>query len=227
MARVKQSKGNCAHCGLEIAKGGVTRHLSACAAWKELLIKAERRKDGIQTLYHLRIQAVGLPQFWLDVEMRGNSTLEHLDQYLRAIWLDCCGHMSQFVFDGRRGDEISKRQHIKDVFESGIELTHIYDFGTSSETLIKAVSVREGKSVTSHPITLLVRNVMPVSQCIECGQPATWLCLECLYDEDEWGTLCDRHAKTHPHEEFDDPIALVNSPRLGMCGYVGPAEPPY
>ena len=26
---------------------------------------------------------------------------------------------------------------------------------------------------------------------------------------------------------YGDPISLVNSPRLGMCGYDGPAEPPY
>ena len=227
MARVKQTKGKCAHCGHEIAKGGVIRHLSVCVAWKELLTKAERKKGGSQALYHLRIQAVWSSQFWLDVEMRGNSALEHLDQYLRAIWLECCGHMSQFVSGGRRGEKVSMRQHITDVFEPGMELTHIYDFGTSSETLIKAVSVREGKSVTSHPITLLVRNVMPESVCIECDQPAGWLCLECLYEEDEWGTLCDKHAKTHPHKDVGEPIALVNSPRLGMCGYVGPAEPPY
>ena len=43
MPRVKQSKGKCSHCGLEIAKGGVTRHLSACSEWKELLTKAERK----------------------------------------------------------------------------------------------------------------------------------------------------------------------------------------
>lgn len=227
MARVKQSKGKCAHCGIEIAKGGVTRHLSACAAWKELLTKAERKKSASQTLYHLRIQAVGSPQFWLDLEMRGSSALEYLDQYLRAIWLDCCGHMSQFISGRRWGEEISMRLRIADVLEPGMELNHIYDFGTSSETLIKAVSVREGKPVTSHPITLLVRNVMPESQCIECGQPAACLCLECLYEEDEWGTLCDKHAKTHPHKDDGEPIALVNSPRLGMCGYVGPADPPY
>jgi hypothetical protein len=227
MPRVKQSKGKCAHCGLEIAKGGVTRHLSACTAWKELQSKAERKKGGSQMLYHLRIQADEAPEFWLDLEMRGSATLDHLDQYLRAIWLECCGHMSQFVSGRRRGEEISMRRRIGDVFEPGIELTHIYDFGTSSETLIKAVGVREGKPVTSHPITLLVRNVMPESLCIECDQPAAWLCLECLYEEDEWGTLCDTHAKTHPHKDEGEPIALVNSPRLGMCGYVGPAEPPY
>ena len=74
MPRVKQTKGKCAHCGLEIAKGGVVRHLSACKVWKELLTKSESKKVSSQTLYHLRIQAAGQPQFWLDVEMRGTST---------------------------------------------------------------------------------------------------------------------------------------------------------
>ena len=168
MPRVKQSKGKCAHCGLEIAKGGVIRHLSACAAWKELLIKAENKKGGSQKLYHLRVQADRAPQFWLDVEMRGSATLDSLDRYLRAIWLECCGHLSRFFSGRRRGEEISMRRRIDDVLEPGMELTHIYDFGTSSETLIKAVGVREGKPVTSHPIALLVRNVMPEWICIEC-----------------------------------------------------------
>jgi hypothetical protein len=227
MPSVKQSKGKCAHCGLEIAKGGVIRHLSACVAWKELLIKAENKKGGSQKLYHLRVQADGAPQFWLDVEMRGSATLDSLDRYLRAIWLECCGHLSQFISSRRRGEEISMRRRIDDVLEPGMELTHIYDFGTSSETLIKAVGVREGKPVTSHPIALLVRNVMPESICIECDQPAAWLCMECLYEEDEWGTLCDEHAKAHPHKDYGEPIPLVNSPRLGMCAYDGPAKPPY
>jgi hypothetical protein len=41
------------------------------------------------------------------------------------------------------------------------------------------------------------------------------------------GTLCDAHAATHPHEDYGEPLALVNSPRSGMCGYEGPADPPY
>lgn len=227
MPRGKQSKGKCTHCGLEIAKTGVTRHLAACSKWKELVTTAEHKKGSSETLYHLRIQAVGLPQFWLDLEMRGRTTLKDLDRYLRAIWLECCGHMSQFSFGGWRGDEIPMGRRLQDVFELGNELTHIYDFGKSSETLIKAVDVREGKSVTSHPITLLVRNVMPESECIECKEPAAWLCMECFIEENDWGTLCDKHAKTHPHNDYGEPIPLVNSPRLGMCGYVGPAEPPY
>jgi hypothetical protein len=227
MPRPKQSKGKCSHCGLEIAKGGINRHLSACAAWKALQSNAEHKKGRNQSLYHLRIQTAGAPQFWLDMEMLGSATLDSLDSYLRSIWLECCGHMSQFATGGRRGEEISMRRRTDEVLKPGMELTHTYDFGTSSETLIKSVGVREGKPVTSHPIVLLARNVMPESICIECDQPAAWLCLECLNEEGEWGTLCDEHVRTHPHKEYGNPIPLVNSPRMGMCAYDGPAEPPY
>lgn len=227
MPRGKQSKGKCTYCGQEVAKNGVARHLTACAQWKDAITKAEHKKGISEPLYHLRVQAAGLPQFWLDLEMRGSATLKGLDGYLRAIWLECCGHMSQFSLGGWRGKEIPMKRRVGDVFELGAELTHIYDFGTSSETLVKVVGLREGKPITSHPITLLVRNVMPECECMECKQPAVWLCMECLIEENVWGTLCDEHVENHPHDNYGEPVALVNSPRLGLCGYEGPAEPPY
>jgi hypothetical protein len=106
-------------------------------------------------------------------------------------------------------------------------LTHIYDFGTSSETEIKCVETRQGKPTTKRPLVLMARNLPPAYECIECGQPTTHLCLECLNEEETWGTLCDQHTETHPHQDYGEPIALVNSPRLGMCGYTGPVDPPY
>ena len=40
------------------------------------------------------------------------------------------------------------------------------------------------------------------------------------------GTLCDRHAEGHPHVNYGSLVPMVNSSRTGMCGYVGPADPP-
>ena len=37
--------------------------------------------------------------------------------------------------------------------------------------------------------------------------------------------FCQEHADEHEHDDMLMPI--VNSPRTGMCGYTGPAEPPY
>ncbi len=169
--------------------------------------------------------------FWLHLEMRGSATLEDLDDYLRAIWLECCGHMSQFTRRGWRavwgGDKLSMRKRARDVFKPGTTLTHTYDFGTSSYTGIKVKQVREGKPLTPHPILLMARNEQPDDRCVVCGETASWLCIECLIEENEWATFCDRHAEVHPHDNYGYPIPLLNSPRLGMCGYTGPAEPPY
>lgn len=222
-----QSKGTCFYCGQTFSKAGITKHLSKCPQRQEAIAKAETQKGNPEQLYHLRIQDAYRSAFWLDLEMRGSKRLQVLDDYLRAIWLECCGHMSQFSAGGGFERAVGMQRKISDVFQPGVELTHIYDFGTSSETVIKCVEVREGKPLTSKAIALMARNLMPEYLCVECGKPATHLCMECLIEEQTEGTLCDKHTKQHPHEDYGDPIPLVNSPRLGMCGYDGPAEPPY
>lgn len=226
MSRKGQSNGTCAYCGQEVTKGGIAKHLAACAQHQVAIEKADRKKVVSETLYHLRIQDAGSSEFWLDLEVRGASTLEDLDSYLRAIWLECCGHMSQFSVGGWRGQPISKKRKVDEVFQPGVELTHIYDFGTSSETLIRVIGTREGKPTTARKIALMARNIMPQAVCIECERPAAWLCNECVIEDEVWGTLCDTHVREHPHDNYGEPIRLVNSPRLGMCGYTGPAEPP-
>jgi len=229
MPRQKQTKGICTHCGKEVAKGSVTKHLATCPQIQESIGKAEGSKAVAESLYHLRVEDAYQKQFWLDLEIGGTKTLNHLDTYLRGIWLECCGHLSEFMLgSGRLAETIGMQRKIGDVFSQAEEkLTHIYDFGTSSETLVKLVGMRLGKPLTKKPSALLVRNKMPEVQCIKCDQPATHLCLECQYEDEVWGALCDKHAKTHPHNNYGEPIPLVNSPRLGMCGYEGPAEPPY
>lgn len=227
MAPRKQSKGTCVYCGKELSKGGVSKHLATCSKRQQAIAKAEQGKGTSETLYHLRVEDAYRKEFWLDLEMRGSKTLKDLDTYLRAIWLECCGHMSEFLGNGSLARQVGKQRKISEVLQPGSHLTHIYDFGTSSKTEIKVVAAREGKPTTSRAIALMARNRMPEDLCIECGDRATHLCMECLIEDETWGTLCDKHAKIHPHHNYGEPIPLVNSPRLGMCGYEGPADPPY
>lgn len=188
---------------------------------------ANQQPGREQLLCHLLARDAWQGDYWLHLEMKGSATLADLDHYLREIWLECCGHLSRFSVGGWRGREIPMRTRADRIFEPGVELTHIYDFGTSSETLIKVVGERVGKPLTPHPMVWMARNSPPEDECAVCGQPASWLCLECLQQLDEPGTLCDEHARDHPHDSHGEPMPLVNSPRMGMCGYSGPAEPPY
>ena len=227
MARKKQTKGACGFCGREMTRSGLGKHLNTCAARQEAIETADAGRGKSQPLLHLQVQDAWAGDFWLHLEINGSATLGDLDNYLRAIWLECCGHLSQFSVGGWRGDEISMSRAVRQVLQPGVDLTHIYDFGTSSETLVKVIGERMGKPLTKHPIKLMARNNMLKLECQECGKQATWLCTECIYEDQESGLLCDDHAKDHPHDDYGPPTPFYNSPRMGMCGYDGPAEAPY
>jgi hypothetical protein len=229
MSGSKLTRGDCVFCGRNLTKSGLSRHLKSCPARQQANDSAPKGRRGgqVQQLYHLLVQDAWGGDFWLHLEMDGQTRLDDLDYYLRAIWLECCGHLSQFSVGGWRGEEIPMSRRIEAVFKPGLVLTHIYDFGTSSETLVQLVDIREGRSLSSYPVYLMARNSMPEAACVVCGQPAGWYCVECLYEYEQWTLLCKKHAAEHPHNNYGEPMPLVNSPRVGLCGYDGPAEPPY
>jgi hypothetical protein len=226
MSDTSKIQGACVFCGSSMSRGGMSRHLSACGARKEAVRAADEQPGDRETLLHMLVQDAGSGDFWLHLEMRGGATLKKLDAYLRTIWLECCGHLSQFSRGEWSGQTMGMARRVEDVLGDGGTLTHVYDFGSSSVTLVKAVDTRQGRPLTKHPILLMARNKAPARICQDCGEPATRLCLECVYETDT-PFLCEAHAASHPHDDYGEPMPLVNSPRLGICGYDGPAEPPY
>jgi len=208
-----------------MTRGGLTRHLPACKERKAAIAAADQGPGRRETLYHLLVRDAWSGSYWLHLEMNGSAILDDLDDYLRAIWLECCGHLSRFSVGGWGSDEIPMQRDVLSVLKPGTELTHIYDFGTSSESLIKSVGLRKGKPLTGHPIYLMARNDPFQVSCSLCSRPATSFCTACWEKQDEPPFFCDEHAEEHEHEEYL--MLWVNSPRVGLCGYDGPAEPPY
>ncbi|MBF0375965.1 MAG: hypothetical protein HQK72_00605 [Desulfamplus sp.] len=228
MSSNKQSRGACEFCNKSMTRGGLTKHFSSCSQYKEKVEAANQKRGKEETIYHLQINDAWQKDFWLHLEMKGSAKLIDLDDYLRAIWLECCGHLSQFsIGDWIQEEEIPMKTPVAKVFQLGMDLLHTYDFGTSSETRVKVITQRKGKMLTKNPIYLMARNEIPKATCIDCENDASWLCLECLHEYEQPGFLCDDHRNKHPHDNYGEPIRLVNSPRMGMCAYDGPAEPPY
>jgi hypothetical protein len=228
MARKTQTKGACTYCGREMTRGGMARHLATCEQRANAIAVAQGKKGGEGTWIHLQVQDAWRGDYWLHLEMDATATLKQLDSYLRAIWLECCGHLSEFSAGGAWSErKVGMQRKAGQVFHPGVALTHIYDFGTSSETLVKAVGERNGPGLTKRAIALMARNAPPVMTCMECDHQATHLCMECIYEDEAEGTLCDEHVEEHEHDDYGEPTPIVNSPRMGLCGYSGPADPPY
>jgi hypothetical protein len=226
MVERAQSRGACAYCTRDLSRSGMTRHLRTCDVRADVVDQAYGRSGRIVPLFHLQARDAWTGRYWLNLEVDGSATMSQLDGYLRAIWLECCGHLSRFSSGGWRGEEIPMSLKVGRVFRPGVELTHIYDFGSETVTLVKAMDAREGTRTTDRPIALMARNAPPELACQRCGTPATRLCMDCTRTGRD-GTLCDRHAGRHRHDGSGDTVQIVNSPRIGVCGYTGPAEPPY
>jgi hypothetical protein len=73
-------------------------------------------------------------------------------------------------------------------------------------------------AVLDKPVRVAARNEPPVWACDACGEPATAICTQCIYDER--GFCCAKHATKHPCGT-DMLLPVVNSPRMGVCGYAG------
>lgn len=226
---MRRYPGLCQYCGAEVTRPTAAAHLRACRERKAALKGKTSRRQSVYEpdAYYIRAEATYWPEFWLDLEVSGVAPLQDLDDYLRAIWLECCGHMSAFTLGGWGTPQLAKEAFVADVFRHKAKIMHVYDFGTESWTTLKRISVRKGQTTTRRPISLMVRNRLPEVVCLECGAPAGWLCVECVIEEDRMGFLCAKHRKNHPHDNYGAPLKVVNSPRLGLCGYTGPAKPPY
>ena len=101
-------------------------------------------------------------------------------------------------------------------FGTGFKLRYDYDFGDTTELLITVMGTvcrpKQRKAVR-----LLGRNEEHLFSCGKCGNKAELLCCECVW-EDEYPFFCEDCLKEHPHESV---LPVVNSPRMGICGYCG------
>jgi len=206
----------------------MTRHLGSCQRRAERLadVAGSGKADG--RFLHLEVRDAWSGDYWLHLEMPESATLEALDTYLRGIWLECCGHMSRFSIGGAWGGrEVGMNQRVGRVFGGVDEITHVYDFGTESVSRVRRVGERWGAGTTRRPVALMARNDALDFRCMECDAAASALCMECVYD-DLSGMLCGVHARSHRHDDdAEELMPVVNSPRMGLCGYTGPATPPY
>jgi hypothetical protein len=159
------------------------------------------------------------------VEVNPRLKLLDLDTFLRRQWVECCGHLSQFIINGKyfvvKGardlGEKSMRYKLGEVLREGVEFIYEYDFGTPTVLKLKVLKVDEG---IEESVGILAINEAPQIPCDTCGkEDATQICSECLWEEEKAAVFCNKCAEEHEHDEMLLP--LVNSPRTGMCGYTG------
>ena len=227
----------------------MTNHLKAC--WKQHAVA--RSGQAPLCWFHLVVEARYAPDYWMHLQAPANCTFGRLDSLLRAIWLECCGHLSAFEFPVKRKQPRGATpRDIAAMIEDLVRAAQqpLSDADADGDALMGQPLGRKLKPgvVFSHQydfgtttdlalrvageytmpalrgaLKLLARNEPPAIPCSECKKPATQLCQQCV--EEGVGALCDACAS---HHDCGDEmlVPLINSPRTGVCGYCGPSVEP-
>lgn len=210
----------CRLCGSEYRTRGLSRHLQACLP--KHLDRLEDASEGARKALHIAVHGYGIlsNQYRLDLVVDPTTTLNELDDVLRDVWMECCGHRSAFS-SGDTHDPVGDVASVRD------QLRYEYDFGTTSEA---ELNVRDAIALDgpAAPVQLVARNDPLEPTCHRCGDaPATQICTACTYHAEAF-LYCDDCTEAHGATCESGPcfVELVNSPRTGMCGYEGPSVEP-
>ncbi len=203
--RRRTSRGICALCGAEFGKAQMTRHLE----------KHQTEQDNAPGVrikrFHLLVEGAYSPEYWLHLDVRVDATLKKLDGFLRSIWLECCGHLSEFRSSGTA---LGMSRKIGQGLSPSLIFSHEYDFGDTTELKLRVLAEHDGDP-SSEAVLLLARNTPPAITCEKCGEPAVWIGTD---EEGEYRELCEKCGGEDAEEWL---LPVVNSPRTGVCGYTG------
>ena len=106
-----KSEGKCIYCAKLFTKAGMSKHLNL-----HLEEEAKKQKNVKKSAFHIRAES---SEMFLNVLIDGDAPLAQLDTFLRDIWLECCGHMSQF---GTYGKEIGMTKKYRLYFNPDLKL---------------------------------------------------------------------------------------------------------
>lgn len=230
-----QTKGLCKYCGKEYTRSRMIRHLGVCKERKnKLAMETSKRRCSY---FQISIFAKYEKAYWLIIETSENTTLKELDQFIRDIWVECCGHLSAFSINGVRYESCpdtdiiwgapfrNMAYRLKDVAEVGDSISYKYDFGSTTELVLSIHSSREGDKKNSEIIILSRNNPIKIV-CSNCEQnEAKWIDPEGYYEGVPfWCDECLDGENNNEEGEGYEPeflLPVCNSPRMGVCGYEG------
>ncbi|HSO87034.1 MAG TPA: hypothetical protein VLQ91_10810 [Draconibacterium sp.] len=206
------SEGRCLYCDELLSQSEIGRHLAKHLSMMEKESVGKSRSNYC----HVEVEA---GEMFLHLLVKGDATMKIIDGFLRDIWLECCGHLSAF---GHKNFKIKMKDLVENVFQPRIKIFHDYDFGTTTRVFLNAK--KQYQLNLKDKIILLSRNEPLKIMCSICKKkPAINLCSVCWYNSEAfYCKACSaKHAETC--EDFTEyaEMPVVNSPRMGECGYTG------
>jgi len=174
----------------------------------ELLLKLKEFSTTEDMVAFLKEEQKAMPKDLLFQALMGDEEARKLS--LKQVLL---AQLIEMLEDRSLGVSLEK------VLKVGQKFHYEYDFGSTTELSLRVAGEREGMLTDEDDeVHVLARNLPPEYKCARCGKPAT----KVAAGYDSWGVVehayCDACAKKAREDGW---LPIVNSPRVGVCGYTG------
>lgn len=176
-------QGRCYYCNKELTERTIKRHAKSCSVMKKSIEEKMNQAKEVREQFIISMKDKYNPSLYcIYVSIDAKLQLQHLDKFIRNIWVECCGHLSAFHIDEEIYHDNSDEQYemnfyLKDVLNINKKFEYEYDFGSTTYLTLEVVDIIQVPSEFSQ-VEVIARN--------------------------------------NPEEG-----KLNNSPRDGVCGYIG------
>lgn len=213
--------GKCYYCNKELTEKTIKRHSKNCPHMMKII------NDEINNTKETRNQFIismknqyNSYEYCIYLSIDENLQLQHLDQFIRDVWVECCGHLSSFFIDKVKYDDNGNSLYemnitLKDVLSVGTKFRYEYDFTNPTSIILEVVSKIEVSKIHSQ-IEILSRNNEKQYTCNNCNNKAKF-----RYNLLDY-FLCKKCANKIDFCMLEELLGIYfNSPRDGMCNYIG------
>ena len=237
------SLGTCVLCQEMVNDITASGHLIECIARQDLPRASRSDPTGHDQSLHLSVHD-GSGLYWMELAVRADTTLRRLDEFLRGMWLECCGHLSEFKIQGTRysnlaphpddpdadfiraeywmeDDEVHMDVAVADVMPEGVEVGYEYDYGSTTELYLEnlgrhgdLLSLLRPRQPWHGNCVAVLARNDPDEECVACQGPARWRLLSPDSDGRELIPFCDGCRPEAGRYQL-----VMNSPREGIDCY--------
>ncbi|EFA77942.1 hypothetical protein PPL_08587 [Heterostelium album PN500] len=220
----KTNKGKCEGCSVTgIIPKEAAQHCQKCPQIKQKLnVKGGTATEAfVAIVFGDRVAT----EYWMNVLIPCDTPVYEVEEFLKDIWLECCGHMTTWeglkngvgefkdIYGGNEEPD-EKDVAISECVDLGGTVSMDYDMGTT--TTVNLMFYEKINVKMDDPgIRVLIRNTINKPNCKECkkpNHPVHYTCDDCDYSK-----MCEECGDGE-HEEHSK-TTISNSPRSGSCGY--------
>lgn len=169
-------KGKCYYCNKELTERTIKRHMKSCSIMKNRIEESIAKNGKLRKQFIIAIKPrYEKNEYCIYLSIDGTLGLVHIDQFIRDVWVECCGHLSAFIIKKKFYQDNEMNIRLNEILSVGEKFQYEYDFGSTTYLELEVVDIIDvPKNFTQ--MEIIARNNEMISEGNYCNSPRDGVC---------------------------------------------------